>query len=324
MIVRLYWPEYFERNEDGYWLECTHQEAETYILPLLSESLKHKSLKLADTQFRARHAEDEVYCFLVSEDLTNILPFPSYYPYSGQWNAYCPFRKIESKKDNLVVDKLRPLATNGEEIIQSISQNYLHHSEYMTQLQPGNQSTETTRKKTLELMHKGMIVYCLTNMGWDVSDHLGDGYDLLCINKHTKSEIIQVELKSADISSYAPHMKGFSQSISENEIATASHIIVSIFDNILPLGHYIMTVSQLFNKIKDKGTKKYSGYENFAKYKKLATELAYRKAFKKKGEEKETERMTIDFGCGFTAYNNKKWALEDYYDSWENLEKINI
>ncbi len=29
------------------------------------------------------------------KDLKSIESFPWYYPYSGQWNAYCPFEEIE-------------------------------------------------------------------------------------------------------------------------------------------------------------------------------------------------------------------------------------
>ena len=45
-----------------------------------------------------------------------------------------------------------------------------------------NLSIETTRKKALEIMQKGMITCKLTNLGWDVSEHYGDGFDLLCLN----------------------------------------------------------------------------------------------------------------------------------------------
>ena len=42
-----------------------------------------------------------------------------------------------------------------------------------------NLAIETTRKKSLEIMHKGMISYKLANIGWDVSEHFGDGFDLV-------------------------------------------------------------------------------------------------------------------------------------------------
>ena len=190
--------------------------------------------------------------------------------------------------------------------------------------QQSNQSVETTRKKALEIMHKGMVSYCLASKGWDVSDHLGDGYDLLCIKKRAKPVVVQIELKGVDISSYSDSMLGFSQSISANEIATASHLIVSIFDNINPLGHYIMTLSQLFERIKEKGTSKYSEYKTFQHYREMASKIAFKNAVRKKGQKKEPNRMSIDIGCGFKKYQNKKWELEEYNNCWDYLEKENI
>ena len=53
-----------------------------------------------------------------------------------------------------------------------------------------NLSIETTRKKALEIMQKGMITYKLANLGWDVSEHLGDGYDLLGITTQTGNQVV--------------------------------------------------------------------------------------------------------------------------------------
>ena len=38
---------------------------------------------------------------------------------------------------------------------------------------------ETSRKKVLEIMHKGLVSYKLLSEGWDISDHFGDGFDLI-------------------------------------------------------------------------------------------------------------------------------------------------
>jgi len=98
---------------------------------------------------------------------------------------------------------------------------------------------ETTRKKTLEIMHKGIICYKLANLGWDVSEHLGDGYDLLGVTTQAGAQIVvKIELKAVDFNSYFGK-KGFSQSASENEISTASHLIISIFKGIEPEGHFM-------------------------------------------------------------------------------------
>lgn len=69
-------------------------------------------------------------------------------------------------------------------------------------LNNSNLSIETTRKKSLQLMQKGMISYKLACLGWDISDHYGDGYDLLCTKNAKKTHIIQLELKGIDITAY--------------------------------------------------------------------------------------------------------------------------
>ncbi|MBM9514999.1 hypothetical protein [Desulfogranum marinum] len=194
----------------------------------------------------------------------------------------------------------------------------------MIHLQQSNQSVETTRKKALQIMQKGMVSYCLASKGWDVSDHFGDGYDLLCIKKQNEPIVVQVELKGIDISSYSESISSFSQSISANEIATASHLVVSIYDHITPLGHYIMTLSQLFEKIKAKGTAKYSKYKDFQQYRQTATEVAFKKATRKKGQDNLPSRMSIDIGCGFKKYQEGGYELEEYKGCWSNLEKENI
>ncbi len=190
-------------------------------------------------------------------------------------------------------------------------------------IKQSNNSLETTRKKTLQIMHKGMISYKLSNLGWDVSEHLGDGYDLLCTKKTPNSYIIQIELKGIDISSYSEKATGFSQSLSENEISTASHLIVSIFEGIHPSGHYIMTLRQMFDKIKGKGTNKYARFKSFYEYREKASELALEKANRKKGEKKKLDRMFIDIGCSFKKYKSSRWELEEFSDKWANLELTN-
>jgi len=54
----------------------------------------------------------------------------------------------------------------------------------------------TTRKKALSVMQKGIVTYKLIGLGWDISDHLGDGYDLL---GEKDGEIIKIELKAIDL-----------------------------------------------------------------------------------------------------------------------------
>ena len=45
--------------------------------------------------FVEKYYEQNHLHFLISKDLKSIESFPWCYPYSGQWNAYCPFEEIE-------------------------------------------------------------------------------------------------------------------------------------------------------------------------------------------------------------------------------------
>ena len=65
-------------------------------------------------------------------------------------------------------------------------------------------SLETTRKKSLEIMQKGIIAYKLANLGLDVSEHLGDGFDLIVpIIKSGRKRVVTIELKAVDLDSYS-------------------------------------------------------------------------------------------------------------------------
>jgi hypothetical protein len=50
---------------------------------------------------------------------------------------------------------------------------------------------ETSRKKALEIMQKDIVIYKLFNLGWDVSDHFGDGCDLIA---EKDNQFIKIEL----------------------------------------------------------------------------------------------------------------------------------
>lgn len=192
-----------------------------------------------------------------------------------------------------------------------------------------NLAIETTRKKSIQIMQKGIVSYKLACIGWDISDHYGDGYDLLCI--YTKNEtphIIKLELKGVDIN-YSETSPGFSQSVSQNEISTASHLIISLFEGISPLGHYIMTMGQMFDKkidaVSDNNIK-FSGYNNFNEYRKDAIQATKQKIKTRKGQTKDEDkppRLDIDIGCTAKKYREKIWFLHEFYDNWNNLMLVN-
>ena len=168
-------------------------------------------------------------------------------------------------------------------------------------------------------MHKGMIIYQLANLGWDVSEHLGDGYDLLGVSTQAGSQVMaKIELKAIDIHSYLE--KGsFSQAVSENEISTATHLIISIFNVIKPEGHFIMSLRQAFNAVKTKRTKEFEGYNNFNAFQKAAMEIAQKKMLLKKGNKEKLTRLALDVGCTFRKFNKNKWELGIFKDRWDNL-----
>jgi hypothetical protein len=105
MYIRLYWKdcEYHKscwglKKQDSYWLECTEIEAQEKIYPLLNQDVVEKSLQLLES-----NDGNELYniiprytFFLVSKDISTIMPMPWFYPYSGQWGAFCPFISIET------------------------------------------------------------------------------------------------------------------------------------------------------------------------------------------------------------------------------------
>lgn len=104
MKIKLYWPkcnfvnkEWVNDEIDSFWVECTFEEAEKKIFPYLSPRQLEESRR--NWEPRERDAKDiqietDRLCYLVSKDLKSIISFPWYYPYSGQWNAYCPFEEI--------------------------------------------------------------------------------------------------------------------------------------------------------------------------------------------------------------------------------------
>ncbi len=183
-----------------------------------------------------------------------------------------------------------------------------------------NLSIETTRKKALEIMQKGMITYKLTNLGWDVSEHYGDGFDLLCLQTQDGAQkIARIELKAIDLQSYSEKAKSFSQSISPNEIVAATHLIISIFNEIEPKGHFVMSIQQAFNAVKNKGTSKFEQYKYFSTFQEAAREISQKKILHRKGNREKLTRLALDVGCTFKKFYEGKWELGIFKDRWDNL-----
>ncbi|MBI5047596.1 MAG: hypothetical protein HZB54_01405 [Deltaproteobacteria bacterium] len=179
-------------------------------------------------------------------------------------------------------------------------------------------------------MQKGIIAYKLSNLGWDVSEHYGDGFDLLCLRNQDGTQEIarKIELKAVDLKSYSREAKNkshsrkaksFSQAISPNEIVASTHIIISIFNEIELKGHFVMSIRQVFNAVKKKKTSKFKKYKSFSEFQKAAWKVSQKKVLRRKGNKKKLPRLSLDIGCTFKKFNKGDWELDTFKDKWDNL-----
>ncbi len=105
MKIKLLWPQCRFLNKqwtkeamDSYWIQCTIDEAKNKVFIYLSASQIEESMKNwepKENDVESIKNDSDCLHFLISKDLKSIESFPWYYPYSGQWNAYCPFEEIE-------------------------------------------------------------------------------------------------------------------------------------------------------------------------------------------------------------------------------------
>jgi hypothetical protein len=104
---------------DYFWVECTVEEAEAKIVPMLSEEflLRYQSIsKEPNTPPPELSFMRGKRFFLVSRDGRDIEPFAWYFPFAGLWGAYCPFRCMRKRKVRDISD-LRDIVV---EIIDSV------------------------------------------------------------------------------------------------------------------------------------------------------------------------------------------------------------
>jgi len=93
----------FKKRQDGFWVQCPSSELEKKILPYLSrekktEFLERKKHFLSTDWARANPGllvEPGSYYFMIARDGTEVQPTDPFFPYSSQWNAYCPLKKID-------------------------------------------------------------------------------------------------------------------------------------------------------------------------------------------------------------------------------------
>jgi|FreactTroBogLake_1042271.scaffolds.fasta_scaffold09872_3 hypothetical protein len=101
-------------GKDGYWVSCPEKLIEP-ILAVVEEAERKKfesygreaflSTRLAATN--PGLVEEGCYYFLVAEDCSKAIPMPPYYPHSGQWNGYNPFRDVDPVIEIPTLEKLK-------------------------------------------------------------------------------------------------------------------------------------------------------------------------------------------------------------------------
>jgi hypothetical protein len=93
----------FKKKQDGFWVQCPRSELEERILPHLSGEQKAQFLErkkhFLSTKWATRNpgllVEPNSYYFLISRDGKEVQPTDPFFPYSSQWNGYCPLKDID-------------------------------------------------------------------------------------------------------------------------------------------------------------------------------------------------------------------------------------
>ena len=169
---------------------------------------------------------------------------------------------------------------------------------------------ETSRKKALEMMQTAMVTYRLILGGWQVGHQIGDGYDIIAIKDDYAAKI---ELKAIDLASIAEG-KNATQHLSANEIVHASHLIISVFEQISLKTNLVMTMRQF---VETSGVNKYKAFPNYQSFMDEYKRLSRKKSAKRKGSLKSRR---LDFDFSFNPKRFKDWKLSVFINQWKNLE----
>jgi hypothetical protein len=171
---------------------------------------------------------------------------------------------------------------------------------------------ETSRKKALELMQTAMVTYRLILDGWQVGHQIGDGYDIMAIKD---DYVTKIELKAIDLAAIADG-KNATQHLSANEIVHASHLVISVFEQISLKTNLVMTVRQF---LEASGVKKYKDFSNHQFFMDEYKRLSKEQSAKRKGSLKSRR---LDFDFAFNPKRFKDWKLSIFIDQWKNLENL--
>lgn len=170
---------------------------------------------------------------------------------------------------------------------------------------------ETSRKKALEIMQKGLVAYQMIGNGWDVSGHIGDGCDLIAEKDGT---FIKIELKAIDLNAIKENGRA-TQSVSANEIVNSTHLILSVFNGIFHDSTYIMTMRQF---VENSGVKKFHDYGNYQDFIADYKKRSIKKSQQKKNTTPKQDRLNFDLS--FNPRGIEKWKLYRFKNKWENLD----
>jgi len=160
-------------------------------------------------------------------------------------------------------------------------------------------------------MQKGLVSYQLLSEGWDVSDHFGDGCDLIA---EKECRFVKIELKAIDLRSIKKGNNA-TQHVSANEIVTASHLILTVFRGIEMKDNYIMNMRQF---VENSGARKYIKYSGFGEFIEEYKRLATAKSQQVKNSVVK-KKARLNFDLSFNPGNADKWKLAKFKDQWENL-----
>jgi hypothetical protein len=102
----------FKEKQDGFWVQCPNSEVGEKILPHLSRKQRTRFFERKEHFLSTKWAtinpgllvEPDSYYFMVSKDGKEVQPTDPFFPYSSQWNAYCPLDDIDIIKIDSIKD----------------------------------------------------------------------------------------------------------------------------------------------------------------------------------------------------------------------------
>jgi len=105
----------FEKEQDGFWIQCPSSELDEKILPHLSGMHRTQFFDGGEERYLSTEwatinpgllVEPDSYYFIVSRDGKEIQPTDPFFPYSSQWYGGCPLEEI----DIMNIDSINDLA----------------------------------------------------------------------------------------------------------------------------------------------------------------------------------------------------------------------